>query len=566
MNYKVLIEELLGNSIEFIWNELNNKEDRLNDVCLIAIQCLDRLEYIHSKNIVHKDIKPGNFLVGRKEPNLLYIIDFGMSCKYRSSRTGKHIKLKKVGKINGTIRYMSLNSCKECEYSRRDDLESLGYMLIELVKKDLPWNYIENEDINTKLKFIKMVSIKKSITPEELCEKIPNEFCQYLKYCRKLDFEQEPNYNYLRSLFIDVLNNRKKLNGLYPFDSMSFSWLKKNGSKKIKDETIFPKKVSSRFNSIIKRTNNVHRRLYVSIKKSIEKKKRESNASLITTDVKNITTNLNNLLDDDNAKNKNDEKVISITKDSKIKHKIHRNILLNINKNNKKQAINLKNEEAKKIQKISLIINNPKKMKLNGKIYNVKTTNNEKIVLSSKMNEKTTNIPNPKKDVIGHIRTDNNFNLLNINIPNEPHIKKNINLILGPNTNLQQAQNDNNKTITKVTSFNYQENPQFLYNKIQTRDSNFKGGKNINDNFNTNIHYSSIIERERKKRNPKIQNLSNIYVPNNFTIEHNVQNTYNLYFNKDLILNQNTFHTINKSNDIIAQTKELYYCRTDEFQ
>ena len=113
---------------------------------------------------------------------------------------------------------MSLNSCIECKYSRRDDLESLGYMLIELVKKDLPWNYIENEDINTKLKFIKMVSIKKSITPEELCEKIPNEFCQYLKYCRKLDFEQEPNYNYLSSLFIDVLNSRKKLNGLYPFD------------------------------------------------------------------------------------------------------------------------------------------------------------------------------------------------------------------------------------------------------------------------------------------------------------------------------------------------------------
>ena len=293
MNYKVLIEELLGNSIEFIWNKLNNKEDRLNDVCLIAIQCLDRLEYIHSKNIVHKDIKPGNFLVGRKDPNLLYIIDFGMSCKYRSSRTGKHIKLKKVQKINGTLRYMSLNSCKECEYSRRDDLESLGYMLIDLVKKGLPWNYIENEDIDTKLKFIKMVSIKKSITPEELCEKIPNEFCQYLKYCQKLDFEQEPNYKYLRSLFIDVLNRQEKLHGLYPFDSMSFSWLKKKGSKNIKDETKFSYKVSSRFSGIIKRTNNVHSRLYSSIKKSIEKKRRESNTSLFNADVKNITINLN---------------------------------------------------------------------------------------------------------------------------------------------------------------------------------------------------------------------------------------------------------------------------------
>ena len=169
-----------------------------------------------------------------------------------------------------------------------------------------------------------MVSIKKSITPEELCEKIPNEFCQYLKYCQKLDFEQEPNYKYLRSLFIDVLNRQEKLHGLYPLDSMSFSWLKKNDSKKIKDETIFSNKVSSRFSGIIKRTNNVHRRLYSSIKKSIEKKRRESNTSLFNADVKNITINLNNVLDDYNAKNKNDEKVISI---------ILNNILIKIIKN-----------------------------------------------------------------------------------------------------------------------------------------------------------------------------------------------------------------------------------------
>ena len=193
MNYKVLIEELLGKSIRIICNNLNNKEDILNDICLIAIQCLDRLEYIHSKNIVHKDIKPANFLFGRNDPNLIYIIDFGMSGKFRSSRTGKHIKFQKLQKINGTIRYMSINCCEGCEYSRRDDLESLGYMLIGLVKSDLPWNYIEQEEINIELKFKKISSIKKSITPEKLCEKLPNEFCQYIKYCRKLDFEQEPN-------------------------------------------------------------------------------------------------------------------------------------------------------------------------------------------------------------------------------------------------------------------------------------------------------------------------------------------------------------------------------------
>ena len=73
MNYKVLIEELLGNSLFFLWRELINKKDKSNDICLIAIQCLDRLEYIHSKNIVHKDIKPANFLFGRKNPKLIYL-------------------------------------------------------------------------------------------------------------------------------------------------------------------------------------------------------------------------------------------------------------------------------------------------------------------------------------------------------------------------------------------------------------------------------------------------------------------------------------------------------------
>ena len=115
MNYKVLIEELLGKSLYNIWNELynrnklNNNKEILNDICLIAIQSIDRIEYIHSKNIVHKDIKPANFLLGRKNPNLIYLIDFGMSRKYRSSKTGKHIKLQKLNQINGTARYTILD-------------------------------------------------------------------------------------------------------------------------------------------------------------------------------------------------------------------------------------------------------------------------------------------------------------------------------------------------------------------------------------------------------------------------------------------------------------------------
>ena len=76
--FKILVEELLGPTIYLIWDS-KNKKNRLKDICLIALQCLDRLEYIHSKGIIHKDIKPFNFLFGRKDPNIIYLIDFGLS-------------------------------------------------------------------------------------------------------------------------------------------------------------------------------------------------------------------------------------------------------------------------------------------------------------------------------------------------------------------------------------------------------------------------------------------------------------------------------------------------------
>ena len=165
----------------------------MNDICLVALQSLDRLEYIHSKNIVHKDIKPTNFCIGKKDPNLVYIIDFGMSKKYRSSRTGKHIKFKKNKTASGTLNYMSIHHFQGYEYSRRDDLESFGYTLIFLMEKTLPWVKVEKHKINNREKYEKIYPIKMSITPEKLCEKLPNEFCKYLKYCRKLDFEERLN-------------------------------------------------------------------------------------------------------------------------------------------------------------------------------------------------------------------------------------------------------------------------------------------------------------------------------------------------------------------------------------
>ena len=193
-NYKVLIEELLGESLYLIWKKKLKEEDKLRDICLIALQCIDRLQFIHSKGVIHRDIKPSNFLFGIQNPNIIYLIDFGLARKYKSSRTGKHVKFGYMATINGSLDFMSINCTKKIVQSRRDDMESLGYVLIYLAKKNLPWSKIDDTKTDLKLKYEKIKELKLSTTPEEVSSGLPQQFTQYINYCRKLEFEEEPNY------------------------------------------------------------------------------------------------------------------------------------------------------------------------------------------------------------------------------------------------------------------------------------------------------------------------------------------------------------------------------------
>ena len=127
--YNILIQSLLGESLGRIFFK-NNNFFPLKDICMLSIQILHRIEYVHSKFLIHRDIKPENFLIGEPDKYLIYIIDFGLSKKYKSSRTNKHIKFQLIKKFTGTARYASLNAIKGAEQSRRDDLEAIGYMLL----------------------------------------------------------------------------------------------------------------------------------------------------------------------------------------------------------------------------------------------------------------------------------------------------------------------------------------------------------------------------------------------------------------------------------------------------
>ena len=204
--------ELLGKSLEDVFQQ-QQKKFSIKTVCMIGIQMIDRLEFVHNRNIIHRDIKPDNFVLGLdNKSHIIYILDFGLSKKYRSSRTHQHIKFNVNKKLTGTARYASINALKGCEQSRRDDLEAIGYVLMYFLRGSLPWQGLhvhKGED-----RYKKILAKKRSTSAEELCLGFPNEFVEYINYTRNLEFEADPDYKFLRGLLVSAL---EKQNSNYDF-------------------------------------------------------------------------------------------------------------------------------------------------------------------------------------------------------------------------------------------------------------------------------------------------------------------------------------------------------------
>jgi len=196
-----LIMDLLGKSLEDLMDLKGNLS--VYYVAQIGTQLIAGLKQIHSYGLLHRDVKPDNFLLN-KQNNMdkLYIIDFGLSKSYLM-KDGSHIAFNDDKNLVGTARYASINVHNGVETSRRDDLESLGYMLIYLLKGRLPWQGLKAITKNEKYKKIK--EIKETCKLSKLCENIPMEYHIYLEYCRKLEFSEKPNYEYLKGLFTNQL-------------------------------------------------------------------------------------------------------------------------------------------------------------------------------------------------------------------------------------------------------------------------------------------------------------------------------------------------------------------------
>ncbi|KAF3625877.1 Casein kinase I isoform delta [Capsicum annuum] len=183
-DYNVLVMDLLGPSLEDLFNFCSRKLS-LKTVLMLADQMINRVEFVHAKSFLHRDIKPDNFLMGLgRRANQVYIIDFGLAKKFRDSNTHQHIPYRENKNLTGTARYASMNTHLGIEQSRRDDLESLGYVLMYFLRGSLPWQGLKAGTKKQKYERIKCAS--------------------YFHYCRSLRFEDKPDYAYLKRIFRDL--------------------------------------------------------------------------------------------------------------------------------------------------------------------------------------------------------------------------------------------------------------------------------------------------------------------------------------------------------------------------
>ncbi|KAG1870465.1 kinase-like domain-containing protein [Suillus tomentosus] len=175
--YHVLALELLGPSLHDLF-KAHDRKFNLHTVVNLGEQLLSRLEHIHSYNYIHGDIKPQNVLLGLGDlSQTLFVVDFG-----------RH--------LTGTPAFASINNHLGLEPGRRDDLESLLYMLIYFIRGTLPWLTSSHE----KLSSSDILERKVDTTIAVLCDGVPSEFANLLVYSRSLSFSEDPDYDYLRSL------------------------------------------------------------------------------------------------------------------------------------------------------------------------------------------------------------------------------------------------------------------------------------------------------------------------------------------------------------------------------
>ena len=558
--YNVLVQTLLGESLGKIFYKKHNRFT-IKDICMFSIQILHRIEFVHSKNLIHRDIKPENFLIGEPDKYLIYIIDFGLSKKYKSSRTNKHVQFKYTKKFTGTARYASLNAIRGGEQSRRDDLEAIGYMLLFFFNEGkLPWQGISCK--KKAEKYIKIYIMKKSLNLEEFCKKMPKEIIEYMDYCRKLEFEQKPNYEHLRNLFENVLKRLGMNNDLH------FSW--------IKDLTILKnyQNIKNRITSLNlgKRKESPHSRIFKKLENTRQVTKEKENE----TDFKSLKTNasLQNIQNITTLKrqiqtpqfinhkrfNSSGDYTLKIRKDSE-NHKsgiAQYNISIEDEYQIPEKTFPDKKEDVNINQDINNSKNNQNTRKnelfyFSGNVEDfckslvLKTVNRNKLNESGLESNNTTNyeIKNQNSRVLhNRIFSSNSINK-NSNIVS-PNIIKSFSFIKRINPKIEEIKEN---FISKNLKEN---NSNQNIKKKKPIISNFSLNKNISNNIRKNIY------NLKNKYNTLKNNCKNIIKNQNINIDinKNKKNTYLGTCNNSIINSKNKQNNINNINNE-TKTKKL---------
>jgi serine/threonine protein kinase len=215
--FPCLVMELLGKNLQEHLDECGGRM-LPSTVALIGEQAVSRIEYIHSRGVIHSDIKPENFVFGiGPKVHHLYLIDFGLSKRYWVD--GRHVPMKAHSGLQGTMRYSSVNAHRGREQSRRDDLEAIGHVLLYLLRGSLPWSGMpakNSEELN------RIVGKKKQEFPvAELCKCFPEPFETFLRAARTLGFKERPDYESLREPFREV----REQTAHRDLENYGFEWL-----------------------------------------------------------------------------------------------------------------------------------------------------------------------------------------------------------------------------------------------------------------------------------------------------------------------------------------------------
>ena len=552
--YYMIIDFLGPNLIE-LFNYCGCKKFTISTVCLIALQVLNRIENIHKHHYLHRDIKPENFLIGiHEKSNIIYLIDFGLSKRYKNPKTHQHIPYREGRALTGTARYVSINTHMGIEQSRRDDLESIGYMLIYFLKGVLPWQGLKNGNE----KYTRIMEKKLQIPTEILCYGLPDEITYYLKYCKSLRFEDRPDYDYLRGLFIKLLGTCNSVYGLTK-EMLKFDWCFEDPATSIwnifnkKNKNINESKVGS---NLTNKDKNEEEDLNNLNKKKNEVKKLKKQLSNIA-EVNDFVSNENNpnyerssesgdsekkkekpkneLIDKNEIKEENESKIEEsedtlrenfqpVPQDleaGKLSESL-KNVFVDAKEDNidlymkelmnpakpAQQSENLVNLDEVEIIKNNNNDNKPEEKKdnkiKNGSLGSIKEESNKKELISSSnkgSGEKNKEKEEEKQSVpVNNIKNNQSESVLieDDKEKEEKNSRKSKELI--PSTNLIVAENVNDKKELEGININSKNMSKQMGDKLEKLENQnkltFEQIHNINNNIN-------IKEAEEKKEEPK---------------------------------------------------------------